>query len=97
MARPRFSLVKNDSTAHLGFKQKLRLAAGRWNNNGDAVELSGARQPAKGCPQGKRGGVHPFGVPPKGNANFAWVQHFMHHLAPNGSFRIITPATRRLN
>jgi hypothetical protein len=22
-----------------------------------------------------------FGVPPKGNANFAWVQHFIHHLA----------------
>lgn len=25
-----------------------------------------------------------FGIPPKGNANFAWVQHFIHHLAPNG-------------
>lgn len=25
-----------------------------------------------------------FGVPPVGNANFAWVQHFVHHLAPNG-------------
>ncbi len=25
-----------------------------------------------------------FGVPPKGNANFAWVQHFIHHLAPDG-------------
>jgi type I restriction enzyme M protein len=25
-----------------------------------------------------------FGVPPKGNANFAWVQHFVHHLAPQG-------------
>jgi type I restriction enzyme M protein len=25
-----------------------------------------------------------FGVPPKGNANFAWVQHFIHHLAPKG-------------
>ena len=24
------------------------------------------------------------GVPPKGNANFAWVQHFLHHLAPRG-------------
>ncbi len=24
------------------------------------------------------------GVPPVGNANFAWVQHFIHHLAPNG-------------
>lgn len=26
-----------------------------------------------------------YGVPPKGNANFAWVQHFIHHLAPNGT------------
>jgi len=25
-----------------------------------------------------------FGVPPKGNANFAWVQHFIHHLNPTG-------------
>jgi type I restriction enzyme M protein len=25
-----------------------------------------------------------FGAPPVGNANFAWVQHFIHHLAPNG-------------
>lgn len=25
-----------------------------------------------------------YGVPPSGNANFAWVQHFIHHLAPNG-------------
>ena len=25
-----------------------------------------------------------YGIPPKGNANFAWVQHMVHHLAPNG-------------
>jgi type I restriction enzyme M protein len=25
-----------------------------------------------------------YGLPPKGNANFAWVQHFIHHLSPNG-------------
>ncbi|MFO1003840.1 MAG: class I SAM-dependent DNA methyltransferase [Planctomycetaceae bacterium] len=25
-----------------------------------------------------------YGVPPKGNANFAWVQHFIHHMAPTG-------------
>ncbi|MDN5936105.1 MAG: SAM-dependent methyltransferase [Nitrosospira sp.] len=25
-----------------------------------------------------------YGAPPKGNANFAWVQHFIHHLAPDG-------------
>lgn len=26
-----------------------------------------------------------YGTPPEGNANFAWVQHFLHHLAPNGT------------
>ena len=26
-----------------------------------------------------------YGTPPKGNANFAWVQHFIYHLAPNGT------------
>jgi type I restriction enzyme M protein len=25
-----------------------------------------------------------YGVPPVGNANFAWVQHFVHHVAPSG-------------
>ena len=25
-----------------------------------------------------------YGVPPSGNANFAWVQHFIHHLSPTG-------------
>ncbi len=25
-----------------------------------------------------------FGTPPAGNANFAWVSHFIHHLAPAG-------------
>ena len=26
-----------------------------------------------------------YGVPPTGNANFAWVQHFLYHLAPRGT------------
>ena len=26
-----------------------------------------------------------YGAPPKGNANFAWVQHMVHHLAPAGA------------
>ena len=25
-----------------------------------------------------------YGLPPLGNANYAWIQHFIHHLAPNG-------------
>lgn len=26
-----------------------------------------------------------YGAPPTGNANFAWVQHFLYHLAPTGA------------
>lgn len=26
-----------------------------------------------------------FGVPPAGNANYAWIQHFLYHLSPSGS------------
>lgn len=26
-----------------------------------------------------------YGVPPVGNANYAWIQHFIYHLAPNGT------------
>ena len=26
-----------------------------------------------------------YGIPPKGNANFAWVQHIVYHMAPKGT------------
>ncbi len=30
-----------------------------------------------------------YGTPPKGNANFAWLQHMIYHLAPNGSLALL--------
>ena len=30
-----------------------------------------------------------YGVPPTGNANYAWLQHFAHKLAPNGTAGIV--------
>lgn len=30
-----------------------------------------------------------YGIPPKGNANFAWIQHMIQHLAPHGSAGIV--------
>ena len=30
-----------------------------------------------------------FGTPPRGNANFAWIQHMLHHLAPQGSMALL--------
>ena len=35
-----------------------------------------------------------YGVPPAGNANFAWVQHFISHLAPTGSRASCWPTAR---
>jgi type I restriction enzyme M protein len=32
----------------------------------------------------KNDGRWRYGVPPAANANYAWVQHFIHHLAPSG-------------
>lgn len=32
-----------------------------------------------------------LGIPPSGNANFLWVQHFIHHLAPNGNAGFVMP------
>lgn len=29
------------------------------------------------------------GTPPQGNANFAWLQHMLYHLAPNGSMALL--------
>ncbi len=37
-----------------------------------------------GGERGRAGERWPYGAPPAGNANFAWVQHFIHHLAPHG-------------
>ena len=30
-----------------------------------------------------------YGVPPVGNANYAWLQHIVHHLAPNGTAGVV--------
>ena len=30
-----------------------------------------------------------YGTPPQGNANFAWLQHMLHHLAPKGSMALL--------
>ncbi len=30
-----------------------------------------------------------YGKPPSGNANFAWLQHMLYHLAPNGSLGLL--------
>jgi type I restriction enzyme M protein len=30
-----------------------------------------------------------YGTPPRGNANFAWIQHMLHHLAPQGSMALL--------
>lgn len=30
-----------------------------------------------------------YGIPPAGNANYAWIQHMIHHLAPSGKIGLV--------
>ena len=30
-----------------------------------------------------------YGIPPANNANYAWIQHMLHHLAPNGRIGLV--------
>lgn len=30
-----------------------------------------------------------YGIPPEGNANYAWIQHMIYHLAPNGKMALV--------
>ncbi len=51
-----------------------------WFRKDDDVRFS-----SLSASNGERAGVRCRNdLPPKGNANFAWVQHFIHHLAPQG-------------
>lgn len=37
----------------------------------------------------RKDGRWQYGVPPEGNANFAWMQHFIHHLSPSGQAGVV--------
>ena len=37
----------------------------------------------------RKDGRWQYGVPPTGNANFGWLQHFIHHLAPDGRAGVV--------
>ena len=30
-----------------------------------------------------------YGLPPSGNANYAWIEHMIYHLAPNGKIGLV--------
>jgi len=36
-----------------------------------------------------------FGMPPVNNANYAWIQHFIHHLSPAGVAGFVMAKTTR--
>jgi hypothetical protein len=84
MPRTRSS-SKNNSTANLGFEAKLvcdevtaifvtiiKRARERLSSNVRMQELPPSSFFLRTSSS------------PRGNANFAWVQHFIHHLAPHG-------------
>ncbi|MGB4098067.1 MAG: class I SAM-dependent DNA methyltransferase [bacterium] len=33
----------------------------------------------------RKDGRWKYGIPPEGNANYAWIQHFLYHLSPSGT------------
>jgi type I restriction enzyme M protein len=37
----------------------------------------------------RKDGRWKYGTPPEGNANFAWLQHFINHLGPSGSAGVV--------
>lgn len=37
----------------------------------------------------KDSNIWKYGIPPKGNANFAWMQHMIHHLSANGKMGLV--------
>ena len=122
MAVRKNSKTNRDSSANIGFKAKLWLAADKLRNNMDAAEYNHVglgliflkyisdsfdEHHAKlvvgsTAKIGEFAGANPedkdeylaanvFWVPKEsrwahlqGNANFAWMQHFIHHLAPQG-------------
>ncbi len=60
----------NDS--HIGLKADYVIANPPFNDSdwsGDLLRKDGRWQ---------------YGVPPSGNANYAWIQHFLYHLNPGG-------------
>jgi len=62
------------------YPQVVRGAKDSWSKDDDVRCFS------LSASNGERAGVRCRNpnLPPKGNANFAWVQHFIHHLAPQG-------------
>jgi hypothetical protein len=76
---------RNNSSATLGFEAKFSLAADKRRTN-NPTKAADRRRQCSGVtstrgPQGGRNQAHQFGLPPRGNANFAWVQYFTYHLA----------------
>ena len=63
-----------------------RLTCRVWEDKDDDVrwQWREATWTTNGSPKGEHNQAHQYPSPQRGNANFAWVQHFIHHLAPHG-------------
>jgi type I restriction enzyme M protein len=57
-----------------------------WEDKDDDVrwQWKEATWTTDGSPKGEHNPAHQYLSPQRGNANFAWVQHFIRHLAPHG-------------
>jgi type I restriction enzyme M protein len=53
----------------------------RWNNEGSFLDWGGERL--------REDTRWTYGAPPVGNANYAWLEHILWHLAPNGTAGVV--------
>ncbi len=89
-SRRRASTASRDSAAHLGFEADLGAEEADTFRRDLHADLRAdfvlANPPFNDSDWFRKDDDVRWacGVPPKGNANFAWVQHFIHHLAPHG-------------
>jgi len=89
MTRAKRTSSANNSSANIGFEAELWLAADKLRSNMDAdlrADFVLANPPFNDSDWFRKDddARWQFGLPPRGNANFAWVQHFIHHPAPTG-------------
>ena len=83
---PKAKTAAKDSTANLGFEADSDGMIGTCIDS-DLVPTTSSPTCSSTTPTAFRKDDDvrwQFGGPPNGNANFAWVQHFIHHLAPQG-------------
>ncbi|MFF3894509.1 N-6 DNA methylase [Streptomyces sp. NPDC001812] len=92
----RLQAVASPYLLHLGVRPKLTSArSGRWpphHEHGADIVLTNPPSNMSDVPgPGRRTGDRPYGPPPQGNDDFAWVQYVLGALVPGGRAVMVMP------